>query len=63
MKTHPQKRVDEALDNAIDNDYEFRDLDPEQVAEDLTEFDSDFENCDLSVLTVQVKDWFVRHPK
>jgi len=63
MKVHPQERVDESLDNAIDNDFEFRDLDPEQIAEDLSEYDSDFEDADLDTLTTQVKDWLVRHPK
>jgi hypothetical protein len=52
-----QEMVNDALDNAVENDSEIEDLTPEEVCEDLQMCDSDFEDVPTEVLLPFVKNW------
>jgi hypothetical protein len=49
--------VFEALDNAAGSGYDQRDVDPAEIARDLTDACSDFEDVEPEALIPHVKAW------
>lgn len=57
-----QENVDRSLNQAIENGYMLDLWDAEDIAEDLHEYDSDFEDTDPNDLVPFVRDWKSRRP-
>jgi 2'-5' RNA ligase len=55
-----QSKVDNALDNAVANDYKMEGYKHDAIARDLIEFDSDLEDEDEEGLIPYVKSWLAR---
>ena len=52
-----QERVSESLDNAVENGYQMQKWCVEDIAIDMTQFDSFFENHDPKQLIPFIQDW------
>lgn len=52
-----RQTVFEALERALDNDYDFSETDPKKVAEDLVQCDSDFDGVSPKDLVEHIKAW------
>jgi archaellum biogenesis protein FlaJ (TadC family) len=50
--------VFQSLNNAIDNGYELEDWTEREIAENLHEYDAQFEGVDPNLLIPIVKDWY-----
>lgn len=59
MESNLQKDIFEALDNARENGFDFKTngWPPEEIAEDLIEFDSIFEGANPSDLIPHIETW------
>lgn len=62
MNFYTQTEVDESLNNAVDNDYDIKEIDAQTLAEDLGDYDAKYENPNLEVLVVLVQNWKDRNP-
>ena len=52
-----QERINESLDNATINGYPLKQWTPETIAQDLIEYDVDFEEVDPVLLVPFIKNW------
>jgi hypothetical protein len=50
--------VFQSLDNAVTNGYSLEDWTEREIAEDLHEYDSQFEGIDPNLLVPIVRDWY-----
>lgn len=58
MKITPtQAQVDESLDSAIRNGYELDDWSAADIAEDLNQYDSQFEEVPTERLVALIQNW------
>lgn len=55
-----QTRVDESLDNGVENDYDLGSWTSAQIAEDLATYDADFECVDPRILEGFCRNWLFR---
>lgn len=57
MDSEVQKRVNNALDNARENGFNFEDISNEDIALDMVELNSDFEDWAVEDLTPYVANY------
>jgi len=57
-----QKTVDDSMNSAVENGYTFVQFTSVEIAEDIAEYDSDFEGVDVSRFLPFVEDWKRRNP-
>lgn len=60
-KKEIQKAVLKSLNNAVENDYNFRGSSAKEIAYDLIDYDAAFEDFDFNVLIPAVKEWQKHH--
>lgn len=57
MSNSIKLKVFNNLDNALDNGYDQKLDDPEDVAAEMQDLDPDLENVDIDLLVLYITDW------
>jgi hypothetical protein len=57
VKIFTQAQVNESLNHAIENGYELDDWSAEEIASDLSQYDCQFEDCDVELLIPFIENW------
>lgn len=52
-----KKQVFESLDNAVENGYDLKDWSAQDLAEDLSDYDSYFNDKNVDEIKTHVKQW------